>query len=100
MLRSAVVTPLAPFVNEPILELRRASVRAELADALERLDQRLPIEVPVLGADGASAGSGASIESIDPGEPDRLVARAARASEDDAAQAIAEAQQGVATRRN
>ncbi len=29
-----MTTPLPPFVNEPVLELRRAPVRAELVDAL------------------------------------------------------------------
>jgi hypothetical protein len=28
------MTPLPPFANEPVLELRRAPVRARLADAL------------------------------------------------------------------
>ncbi len=38
---------LPPFANEPVLELRRAAVRAQLADALGRLERRLPLSVPV-----------------------------------------------------
>jgi len=35
------------FTNEPILELRRAPVRAQLADALAWMDSRLPVRAPV-----------------------------------------------------
>ena len=38
---------MKPFANEPILELRRASVRAGLADALKVVDDRGPVKVPV-----------------------------------------------------
>ena len=31
----------APFANEPILELRRAAVRSQLSDALNRVDAEL-----------------------------------------------------------
>jgi RHH-type proline utilization regulon transcriptional repressor/proline dehydrogenase/delta 1-pyrroline-5-carboxylate dehydrogenase len=78
------VTP-GPFANEPILELRRAAVRAQLADALERGDRRLPIRVPVLIGAGERAGD--QLLSSDPGQPERIVAQAAAAdrSEVDAA---------------
>ena len=56
------------FVNEPVLELRRSSARAGLGDALARVDAALPVEIP----DG---GSGATLESTDPGNPERVVAR-------------------------
>src|SRR5438132_571110 len=37
--------PLSPFANEPILVLRRAPVRAQLADAPAALDARMPLRV-------------------------------------------------------
>ena len=39
---------MSSFTNEPLLELRRARVRTELADALATLDQQLPWRVPVI----------------------------------------------------
>src|ERR1039457_3245758 len=52
-----------PFANEPVLELRRAAVRAQLADALDRVDRELPIRVPARwagrsGVDAAVAPAG------------------------------------------
>ena len=35
------------FKNEPILELRRAPIRAQLAGALKEHDARPPVRVPV-----------------------------------------------------
>ena len=35
------------FANEPVLELRRSSVRGELDAALAALDAELPLRVPV-----------------------------------------------------
>jgi hypothetical protein len=39
---------LSDFKNEPILELRRASERARLSEALTQLESQLPITVPVI----------------------------------------------------
>jgi hypothetical protein len=62
---------LEPFANEPILELRRAPVRARLADALRAHDARGPLRVPVwIGADRRDA---EELVSTDPGEPERVV---------------------------
>ena len=36
------------FTNEPLMELRRSPVRAQLADALAALDAQLPWRVPVI----------------------------------------------------
>jgi RHH-type transcriptional regulator, proline utilization regulon repressor / proline dehydrogenase / delta 1-pyrroline-5-carboxylate dehydrogenase len=80
------------FSNEPILELRRAPVRASLLEALEELDGRLPLEVPVIVGGERSAAHG--FESTDPGEPERLVARAGQAGETDAAAAVDAAERG------
>ena len=67
---------LAPFANEPILELRRAPVRERLLHALGGLDASLPIAVPVLIGDGERAGS--QLRGTDPGRPDRVVAASRR----------------------
>ncbi|MBV8431365.1 MAG: aldehyde dehydrogenase family protein [Solirubrobacterales bacterium] len=81
--------PLSPFANEPILELRRASVRAQLADALSRLDQELPVSVPV--RIGAEVRPGDELISTDPGQPDRVVARCASATDAETLAAVSEA---------
>jgi RHH-type proline utilization regulon transcriptional repressor/proline dehydrogenase/delta 1-pyrroline-5-carboxylate dehydrogenase len=80
---------LAPFGNEPVLELRRSAVRAGLAEALAVLDARLPLQVPVLIGGEELARSGGVIDSTDPGEPERLVAQAAAASPRAVAEAVA-----------
>ena len=82
------------FANEPILELRRSAVRAQLADALAAVDRTLPLEVPVIVGSDLRTANGAAIDSTDPGDPDRLVARATVASEQDLDGAIAEADRG------
>ncbi len=83
---------MKPFANEPILELRRAPVRAQLADALTRVDRMLPLEVPVWIADDARRGD--TLVSTDPGAPDRVVARAAAATEADVDVAVDAARRG------
>ena len=63
---------MRPFVNEPVLELRRASVRAGLDEALAAVDARGPLQVPVwIGGDRRT---GDEIVSTDPGAPSRLYA--------------------------
>ncbi len=83
---------LKPFANEPVLEFRRAPVRAQLTDALAAVDRELALEVPVLIGDDARRGD--ELRSTDPGAPDRLVASAAAASPDEVQAAIAEARRG------
>jgi hypothetical protein len=56
------------FVNEPLLELRRAPVREVLVDALAALDRELPWHVPVLI--GGERRDHPSFESSDPGAPE------------------------------
>jgi RHH-type proline utilization regulon transcriptional repressor/proline dehydrogenase/delta 1-pyrroline-5-carboxylate dehydrogenase len=75
-----------PFVNEPTLELRRAPARESLLSALRELEPQLPLAVPVLV--GRDRGPHEGLESTDPGEPDRVVATAGRATEADAARAV------------
>ncbi len=74
------------FENEPTLELRRASDREPLLEALGDLDRRLPLEVPPIVAGDRGAATG--IDSTDPGAPDRLVARAGVAGEADVDAAV------------
>ncbi|MGO9903435.1 MAG: aldehyde dehydrogenase family protein [Solirubrobacteraceae bacterium] len=87
------MSELAPFRNEPVLELRRAPVRASLLTALTALDARLPINVPVIVAGDQRGASANVLHSTDPGAPERLVARAATASLADVDGAV-----GAATR--
>src|SRR5919107_5096731 len=83
---------LPPFTNEPVLELRRAPVRAQLADALAAHDARGPLAVPVWV--GADTRAGDALVSTDPGAPDRVDARAAAATEDEVAAALEAARAG------
>jgi len=78
---------LAAFANEPVLELRRASERAKLVDALGELV--LPLRVPVWV--GADRRHGEQLVSTDPGTPERVVALAASATAQDASEAVASA---------
>jgi RHH-type proline utilization regulon transcriptional repressor/proline dehydrogenase/delta 1-pyrroline-5-carboxylate dehydrogenase len=83
---------LPPFANEPVLELRRAPVRAQLADALRAHDARGPVDAPVwIGADTRT---GDAIVSTDPGAPERVVARAAAATEAEVDAALEAARAG------
>ncbi len=79
------------FANEPVLELRRADVRAGLADALASVDARAPLAVPV--SIGGERGRADGLVSTDPGDPERVVALAGLAggAEVDAAVAVAAA---------
>jgi RHH-type transcriptional regulator, proline utilization regulon repressor / proline dehydrogenase / delta 1-pyrroline-5-carboxylate dehydrogenase len=86
------MSALAPFANEPVLELRRAPVRAQLEDAMTRLAPTLPLRVPVMIGTGERAGE--ELVSTDPGDPERVVAVAARATDGDVRDAVAEAEQG------
>jgi RHH-type proline utilization regulon transcriptional repressor/proline dehydrogenase/delta 1-pyrroline-5-carboxylate dehydrogenase len=81
------VTPaLPPFANEPVLELRRAPVRERLAGALAEVDAGLPVRVPVWIGD--ERGTDEGLASTDPGEPERVVAVAGRASAADVDAAV------------
>jgi len=84
---------LGAFANQPVLELRRAPVRASLTAALAQLDGRPPVRVPVLV--GGERGADNGFESTDPADPERVVAQAGRATEADVAAAVAAAGRGV-----
>ncbi len=82
------------FANEPVLELRRATVRSRLADALARVDAELPLTGPVII--GGEHRTNPVVTSTDPGNPERVVASATSASADaDLAAAIAAAGHGA-----
>jgi RHH-type proline utilization regulon transcriptional repressor/proline dehydrogenase/delta 1-pyrroline-5-carboxylate dehydrogenase len=86
---------MAPFVNESILELRRAPVRAQLAGGLEAFDAQGVLKVPVwIGSD---VRHGAELISTDPGDPDRVVAEAAIATDAEVDAALDAAQRGFKT---
>jgi RHH-type proline utilization regulon transcriptional repressor/proline dehydrogenase/delta 1-pyrroline-5-carboxylate dehydrogenase len=87
-----VSTP-APFANEPILELRRSAVRAQLDQALATVDRELPLEVPVAIGDDFRQGS--DLLSTDPGKPGRVVARACGGYPSDVEAAVTQAREGL-----
>jgi RHH-type transcriptional regulator, proline utilization regulon repressor / proline dehydrogenase / delta 1-pyrroline-5-carboxylate dehydrogenase len=87
------VSTLSPFANEPVLELRRAPVRAQLDEGMQHLSGRLPLRVPVMI--GQDERGGEELVSIDPGDPDRVVSVATRGSETDVEAAVAEAERGL-----
>jgi RHH-type transcriptional regulator, proline utilization regulon repressor / proline dehydrogenase / delta 1-pyrroline-5-carboxylate dehydrogenase len=84
------VSTFTPFANEPVLELRRAPVRAQLQDGLRRMSARLPLRVPV--TIGREERTGPELVSTDPGDPERVVAVATRATDADVAAALEEAE--------
>jgi RHH-type proline utilization regulon transcriptional repressor/proline dehydrogenase/delta 1-pyrroline-5-carboxylate dehydrogenase len=84
---------MKPFANEPVLELRRAPVRAQLGDALAWLDAQPPARVPVWIGDDRREGE--ALVSTDPGLPERVVALAAQATHADVDAALAAAQRGA-----
>ncbi|WP_372790405.1 aldehyde dehydrogenase family protein [Paraconexibacter sp.] len=77
------------FVNEPLLELRRAEVRDELLAALGDLDRRLPLQVPVIAGERRTTNE--TFASTDPGCPTRVVATAHAATPRDVEDAVAAA---------
>ncbi|MGH2917216.1 MAG: aldehyde dehydrogenase family protein [Solirubrobacteraceae bacterium] len=83
---------LAPFENEPVLELRRGAARERLTVALASLE--LPVRVPVWI--GKTRRDGDELVSTDPGGPERVVALAARATPDEVEAAVASARRGFA----
>jgi RHH-type transcriptional regulator, proline utilization regulon repressor / proline dehydrogenase / delta 1-pyrroline-5-carboxylate dehydrogenase len=85
---------MTPFANEPVLELRRAAVRAQVEDALQRVDRELPLAVPVM-VGGDRRTDGEQLDSTDPGDPERLVARAICPTAADVSTAVASASEGA-----
>ncbi|MFL5845936.1 MAG: aldehyde dehydrogenase family protein [Solirubrobacteraceae bacterium] len=77
---------ITPFVNEPILELRRREARDALSRGMASLEPKLPVRVPMLI--GSERTEGDALVSTDPGDPDRVVALAPKATPADAARAV------------
>jgi RHH-type transcriptional regulator, proline utilization regulon repressor / proline dehydrogenase / delta 1-pyrroline-5-carboxylate dehydrogenase len=92
------MTDLPTFVNEPIGELRRATVRDELQAGMEKLERELPIRVPVWIGDGERHGGGGAGElvSTDPGDPDRVISLSALATTAEVDEAVRTAETGFA----
>jgi RHH-type proline utilization regulon transcriptional repressor/proline dehydrogenase/delta 1-pyrroline-5-carboxylate dehydrogenase len=82
---------MKPFVNEPILELRRANVRAQLTGALSSETLRVPVWI------GDDVRHGSELLSTDPGDPDTVVAEVAVATDADVDHALATAERGFTT---
>jgi RHH-type proline utilization regulon transcriptional repressor/proline dehydrogenase/delta 1-pyrroline-5-carboxylate dehydrogenase len=89
---SATITE---FVNEPLLELRRAEVRAAATAALAALDAQLPLNVPMLI--GTELVRGEPFASVDPGAPERVVAHAHAATAANVDAALTRAVEGQRT---
>jgi RHH-type proline utilization regulon transcriptional repressor/proline dehydrogenase/delta 1-pyrroline-5-carboxylate dehydrogenase len=84
---------LSPFVNEPLLELRRGTVRSQLDDGSKTIEGLLPLRVPVwIGEDRRE---GAELLSTDPGNPELVVAEAAMATAEEVSAAVALAEHGA-----
>jgi RHH-type proline utilization regulon transcriptional repressor/proline dehydrogenase/delta 1-pyrroline-5-carboxylate dehydrogenase len=74
------------FDNEPVLELRQPDAREALLAGMVALERKLPLAVPVrIGGEERAAHE---LISSDPGDPDRVVAHAARAAPDEIARAL------------
>ena len=86
------MTDLPTFVNEPIGELRRSSVRDELLAGMAALEPTLPLRVPVWIGDGERHDD--ALQSTDPGAPERVVATTARATEAEVDEAVTTAARG------
>jgi RHH-type proline utilization regulon transcriptional repressor/proline dehydrogenase/delta 1-pyrroline-5-carboxylate dehydrogenase len=86
------MTDLPTFVNEPIGELRRASVRDELLAGMQKLEPSLPLRVPVWIGDGKRFAE--ELTSEDPGNPDRIVALSAKATSAEVDEAVRTAGRG------
>jgi len=79
-----------PFTNEPLTDFTRVEAREHLKQALERVEAKLGVEVPVwIG--GQSRTEGDWFDSLDPGDLSRVVARARKGTVAEASEAVAAA---------
>jgi RHH-type proline utilization regulon transcriptional repressor/proline dehydrogenase/delta 1-pyrroline-5-carboxylate dehydrogenase len=78
---------MTAFLNEPLAELRRATVRDALLTTLADLDREWPAVVPVCVGDGSRRD--ADFTSTDPGKPERIVAVCSSARPAEVAEAVA-----------
>jgi RHH-type transcriptional regulator, proline utilization regulon repressor / proline dehydrogenase / delta 1-pyrroline-5-carboxylate dehydrogenase len=84
------------YEPEPLRQWHRADARAAFSVAVERVAETVGAEVPGI-IDGAEAGTGGWLESVDPARPEVVVARAVSCSAAEADRA-ATAAAGVAER--
>ncbi len=78
------------YEPEPVREWRRRAPREAFGHAVEHAARHEPLEVPAVIA-GQRVRTTATIDSVDPGRPDRVVARAAACGADEADAAVAAA---------
>lgn len=84
--------PMADYRPEALRRWHDAGVRRSFGEAVARRDEdRTPVEVPLVVDGGRRDGDGTR-DSVDPGEPSRVVARAAEATATDVDRAVAVAQ--------
>lgn len=69
---------ISRFLNEPLLEFRLPAVREAARAALDALDARLPLDVPLVLAHGEERGE--VFDVVDPAMPSTVVARCHAAS--------------------
>jgi RHH-type proline utilization regulon transcriptional repressor/proline dehydrogenase/delta 1-pyrroline-5-carboxylate dehydrogenase len=79
-----------PYRPEPVSEWRRPSARSAMASAVARVDSALGGTVPAL-IDGERVTTRAAIASVEPADPDRVVARSAACTVADVDTAVAAA---------
>ena len=83
-----------PYVHEPFAEWRRREVRAAFASAVGSVPSAFTIEVPaVIG--GERVHTARTIESVDPAEPDTVVAVSASCGPGEADAAVAAARSAL-----
>jgi RHH-type proline utilization regulon transcriptional repressor/proline dehydrogenase/delta 1-pyrroline-5-carboxylate dehydrogenase len=80
----------SPYEPEPVSEWRKSTARASFAVAVEEIASAGVIEVPAL-VDGERVQTQASIDSVDPGHYERVVARSASCDRNHADAAVAAA---------
>ena len=81
---------LLPFQNEPLTDFSQNSNRQSMQTALSQVRVQLGVEIPLL-IDGKPVVTESRLDSSDPSEPSRLVARTSRANASHADQAVAAA---------
>jgi RHH-type proline utilization regulon transcriptional repressor/proline dehydrogenase/delta 1-pyrroline-5-carboxylate dehydrogenase len=73
-----------PFLNEPVMEFRRQEVRTRAVAAMRELRARLPLD----GGGPVPGGPDDVLRSVNPADPDEVVALARSCTIADAAQAV------------
>src|SRR4051794_19598667 len=84
----------SPYEPEPVREWRRRSTRTAFEVAVQRADAAQPLDVPAV-IDGERVRTPGTIESVDPGRWDRVVATSAACGRSDADAAVAAARAQV-----